>query len=423
MNALDLVPNSHLLTGRAAHRWLDGHDDGGATPSTALLESPPAWLLNAIRWADYTAAMSMSTVSVELNNPHFIPHVIWNILRQFRHVEFADYGCILDVSSATHTTNEEDLNPASKVHKERKGRKPINEKVAPKRSHGQFRAFGRSVEVHLRIKLDEPFKDQYERMYRIKFFSTNMQVPGCCSENHSDVKKITRFMTALLERGYATIPPPPSGFEVIQKALTDAGEERLRYATSADYDDIVVGTIRVYSRNYTFHYNPLVGEKAPNGIEQARVIHLGELDSYIRNEAGLVRSWVEGCGLLTVVGEYTGISETANRRLQYVFNTPQLIRPGSADLSKKSQVTKAFLEGSGKLNIEMTNNYYWHDTLWRILCFMDKMFTLPFIKPRMSTALSRRQAGNIEALYFSRAIGESEILMYLVGINSESDGE
>lgn len=405
------------LRGRAALRNLSD-DPSERITDNVMLPRPPRWLLEQVDWGAYSKAMSMSTVSVEFNNPNFMPHVIWRILKQFRGTEYTD-GCIIDVSTATHTTNEDEITPkASKPSI--KGRKPINVRPQAKRPHGKYRAFGRSVEVHLAINLDTAFKGESRRLYRIKFFSTNMQVPGCCSEDHSDVRKITRFMYKLLQLGYAAVPAPPPGFEAVQRIITEGGENALLHAMPSDISSVAVGDIRIYSRNYTMHYTPLTEDRV--GGEQARGLHLQDLNHYILTHEDVVEGWLERFGLVSrgVNVEYTGTSETANRRLQYIFTTPQLIREGTHDRERKSQVTKVFLEGSGKMNFEFTNNYYWEDCLWRLFGFMHQSFRSEFIKPRMSTTPSRANADRI-ASYFAQDMSVDRIAAFLTDINS--DGE
>ncbi len=401
------------LTGLAAKRSIDDT----VVPTREFLRYPPGWIDEFLRLGDYNAWMSMSTVSVRMNNPKFSPHVIWCLLKEFRGVQFTD-GVIHHVSSANDTTNENDINPPAVLPKPKKGRKSINPKQAPKRPHGCYKSFGRSVEVRMTLNLDTPFKGVMSRDYCVKFFSTNMQVPGCCSESHEDVVKITNFMLYILRCSYAMVPAPPPGFARMQQRLIECGERPLVYASPRDYEMIERGPIHIYSRNYTFHYRPLVENRNPNS-EQTNNLHLRKLYEFLLNNPTQVQTWLNRVGLPNVTCEFTEISETANRRIQLLFYTPQYT-PGQGDAVKKNQVTKAFIEGSGKLNIELMNCYYWHDPLWRILCFLNFLFLPDLIRPRMSTDFSLKNVQEVDKLY-QKPLLASDILSFIADVHSDDD--
>ncbi len=362
----------------------------------------------------------MSTVSVDINFSNYAPKIIYHMLKAVKGQRFDD-GQIDQVSTATATTNEADLNPKP-IEAPKRGRDTINPRQAAKRPHGNFKSFGWSVECVLHIPLETPFKGETWRKYTTKVFSNKIQVPGCYTEDYSDVYRIARFLIRILKQGYAGVLRQPPGFDRFLDRLDSYGEQRLCYADSHDFEQVELGKRETYSRNYTVH-GPLVHansasiEEDKNNPQQA--IHLRNMyDELSYNDQSLIAAWRQRAMLEQVQMEYVATSENTSRRLQFIFTTPQYAAANNRTV--RHHITKAFFESSGKINIELTNNYVWPDVIWRIISFLSNLFNREFYRPRMLIANS----GNIDRMkgFFAKTINDDELTRFVSSMcSSDSD--
>jgi hypothetical protein len=383
-----------------------------------LIDHPPAWFLEQVPWHKYTAWLAMSTVSVNVNFHNYSPNVIWYMLSAVHNVAFED-GTITKVSTATKTTDIEDLEPPKPAPPKR-GRDSINPHQERKRPHGNYAAFGWSVEVKLSIPLAVAFKGQTVRPYTIKIFSNKIQVPGCYTEDYSDVFRIANFIIRLLREAYSCVPEPPASFQALQKRLVVLHEQPLFYARASDFNGVQIGKRETYSRNYVVH-GPLVTDNdalaANNDITSA--VHLRDMHAQLMNsDRDLIQEWATLARLNRVDIEYVATSENTSRRLQFIFYTPQIQGPN--DRIARHHITKAFFESSGKINIELTNNYEWPDVLWRIIAFLNHLFDESFYKKRMITPSSTKDPRYAE--FFREFISDDKIREYIVSLMSDDSG-
>jgi hypothetical protein len=341
--------------------------------------------------------MSMSSVSVEFQLLPAILRGWFHCIKAFRKVDVPDYGMVLDVSDAYNTTKEKDLLPSvppAEVPRPR-GRKPITPRKEPNKPHGDFRAFGRALEVCVNMYLPISFKGSNHREYTIKIFPNKIQVPGCFDEDHRDVKKIVEFMFYIFRQGYANVPPPPIGMDFVMGELVRRGMQPLICMHPRDIDTLRVGNIEVYSRNYTFHYKPLVENvyiESPK--DQKYVLNIDDINEYVTSKSEEMHMLKNKYGIEFMTIEYTGISETSNRRLQFIFDLPKR----SDTKTNMERLTKAYLEASGKLNIDLGNNYINTDNLWRIFSIISHMIESRFIQQRMPTGSAQHTSKIVYSL-------------------------
>lgn len=410
------IPSFDNLEGKSLLRELE------PTDQVTLLANVPQWIRAMDVAHKYESRMSMSTVCYMYNNPAFNTTAIWTMMSNLKLVDLG-IGMILDVSSADATTDPTEGKPVSTGP--RKGRNPINPRVEPRRAHGQYKSFGTSIELKLLVRLDKgpDFNPALrEREYKAKLFATNIQIPGCGNEDLSDIRRVIMLIDNIFDMVYRNVRTPPPGFTRLQQMLRDVGENPLKYPTPDDYDNVARGKIIIYSRNYTFHYKPLVDDIDEYG-QNRYAINLDKLTRFLKNNPDLTRSWEEKCGLKGVLIAYTKSSDSSNRRAQFIFRTPQYSRESS---NRGSQITKAFVESSGKINIELTNNYYWRDTLWRIFGFLSHLVGPYCVEARMSSNISRTtMEGPIRAMYakVDNRIDESTVCAYLAEIATDESSE
>lgn len=402
------------LGGRALLREIE------PTDQSTLLHNVPQWIRDLDVIDNYDRRMSMSTVSYRFNNPAFNTTAIWHLISHLKNVPF-ELGRVIEVSSADATTDPNEGKPVRLGS--RKGRHPINPRVEPRRAHGQFKSFGTSIELKVEVNLEKgpDFNPALlVREYKVKLFATNIQIPGCGNEDLSDVRRVIALIDRIFDTIYQRVKNPPVEFLRLQTLLSEVGENELKYPKPTDYENIERGNIRIYSRNYTFHYRPLVSDISASG-QNSRAINLDKLTKYLQGNDEMTREWEIRSGLSGVCLVYNKSSDSSNRRVQFIFRTPQFCQE---DSNRGSQMTKAFVESSGKVNIELTNNYYWRDTLWRIFAFLSNIFgpqCAHTVEPRMPSTISKYTLPEIRAQFepVNKRIDDGIIYGFIASIDSE----
>lgn len=375
----------------------------------------PSWVGRLINLDNYRFHMSMSTVAVQMNFPNFNSVTLFNSGKNYRNIvyEFTApngtkcKGFVKDLSTANGSSEEaaEVTPPPSN-----KGRKPFVHRNPTKRMHGAFRSFGTSMEVKLTLEVATFKTDNVVAMrdYIVKVFSNNIQIPGCLNEDHDDAKRIASLLSCFFRDIYSSIPAIPAGFYAFQTRLVSYGEKPLLYPNARDIGELKMGDVITYSRNYTFHYKPLVDAVNEMGM-QINSLDLHRITTYCINNESL-NEWCERSGIGQVQISFSDSSDTSNRRIQLIFNTPQ---HNHKENSRNPDVTKASIESSGKINIQLSNNHCWRDVLWRIITFIDNIFHIPSATiPRVAPEISGKTIEHHRAM-FDREFSPEEVANYI----------
>jgi len=367
--------------------FLHGEEVDGNYPTKII----PSWVSRLINLDDYRFHMSMSTVAVQMTFPNFNSVTMFNLGKNYRNIPYeftapdgtTAKGFIRDLSTA-NGSSEEVVEPPVPVSN--KGRKPFVQRKPSKRMHGAYRSFGTSMEVKLTLEVCTFKTDNVLAMsdYIVKVFSNNIQIPGCLNEDHDDAKRIAALLEQFFRAVYTAIPPVPFGFNAFQSRLMSYDERPLLYPKANDISGLVMGEVVTYSRNFTFHYKPLV-DTLNSMRMQVNSLNLHHITTFCSNNPAL-NEWCERSGLAKVMICFSDTSDTSNRRIQLIFNTPQR---NHDENSRNPDVTKASIESSGKINIQLSNNHLWRDVLWRIITFIDNLFhiegaTIPRVAPEIS---------------------------------------
>ncbi len=282
-----------------------------------------------------------------------------------------------------------------------RGRKP-HKSDQPKRKFGKESSFGTSISLYVNVKYaagnivpiggmsiseaaGRPAMSEQaivESKYKIKIFATSIQVSGCKMESLEDVHQIALLVAELITNAYDAIPPRPESFAIVRDYLDDMVEAPLICPKRSDLDNVRFREPRIYSRNFNFHPQRLYNVES---VEYS--LDLSELYHYL-NTSSEINDLKESCGLMQIMPSYYPPSDNTNQRLLILFVTPKADR--------QLRLTTSVIYSSGKIGVNLGNNYYWSDVLWRIFGFIAQIIKPAFIKEKIHISRAKNKHPPIE---------------------------
>jgi len=366
------------LTGNAALRrmqdyYILGPDGLKIAHDIRIMDGTPDWVKKLVPDFEqkFKVWMSMSTVAVPIDQiPDFSSKTFVNLIdnQTYANGRISKQRC--------YDTSSEEAEVVKNKQPGR-GRRPIqSERPSKSRSYGVYPSFGTCLQCTLEVPVaDQQGNASSLREYCIKLFGNNIQVPGCTTEDFRDINQIVKLLDEILQKIYGDLPEIPSMLHEIQEGLARRLLGELTFLSSPEKPfELNPKDVLIYSRNYNIHYLPLTeSEKTDNPLSIDPI----ELFTFLQDNPDLIIQWLQEAGLHAVAIEHQPDSENTNRRFQFL-----LIAPKTIPDPKNKHISKIFFEISGKVAINLANNYYWEDIIWRFIIFVTKIFSVVTLKPK-----------------------------------------